>query len=45
MKAGTAEYIDANVKKGKSYYYAIETINKKGQKSKRSDYIGISYNH
>jgi fibronectin type 3 domain-containing protein len=44
LKAGTSEYTDQSVKKGKSYYYAIETINKKGKKSKRSDYIGISYN-
>jgi fibronectin type 3 domain-containing protein len=43
VKVGTSEYIDTNVKQGKSYYYSIETINKKGKRSKRSDYTGINY--
>ena len=43
IKVGTSEYIDTNVKQGKSYYYSIETINKKGIRSKRSDYTGINY--
>jgi fibronectin type 3 domain-containing protein len=43
LKVGTSEYIDTNVKQGKSYYYSIETINKKGKRSKRSDYTGINY--
>jgi fibronectin type 3 domain-containing protein len=43
VKVGTSEYIDTAVRRGKSYYYSIETINIKGKRSKRSDYTGINY--
>jgi fibronectin type 3 domain-containing protein len=43
LKAGTTEFSDQKVIKGKSYYYSIETVNIKGKRSKRTDYIGINY--
>ena len=43
VKSGTSEYIDTTVKRGRSYYYSIETVNLKGKKSKRTDLTGINF--
>jgi hypothetical protein len=43
VKSGTSEYIDTSVKRGRSYYYSIETVNLKGKKSKRTDFTGINF--
>jgi hypothetical protein len=44
VKVGTSEYIDTNVKRGKSYFYSIETVGLKAKKSKRTDFTGINFN-
>jgi fibronectin type 3 domain-containing protein len=43
VKVGISEYIDTNVKRGRTYYYSIETVNNKGKKSKRPDFTGINF--
>ena len=42
ISRGTSEYTDNKIEKGKSYYYAIETVINDGIKSKRTDLVGIT---
>jgi hypothetical protein len=44
IKPGIIEYVDQNVKKGKSYFYSMESVAKNDGKSKRTEYVGITFN-